>query len=47
MIGEADELSRGDAGKRVRELLAGVEDPAAFVVREDKRENGTPKIERE
>lgn len=42
MIAEADELSRGDVGARVRELMTGIEDPAAFVVREDRRRNGTP-----
>ena len=35
MIDEADELSRGDVGNRVRELLAGIEDPAAVAVRRD------------
>jgi hypothetical protein len=46
MIAEADELSRGDVGKRVRELLAGTEDPASLITREDRRNNGTPSIER-
>ncbi|MBB4100470.1 hypothetical protein [Sphingomonas kyeonggiensis] len=44
MISESDELSRGDIGKRVRELMQGVDDPATFVTQEDRRHNGTPKI---
>ncbi|WP_144034196.1 hypothetical protein [Sphingomonas sp. IBVSS2] len=44
MISESDELSRGDVGKRVRELMQGVDDPATFITREDRRRNGTPKI---
>lgn len=44
MISEADELSRGDVGKRVRELMAGVEDPATLVAHEDQRRNGTPAV---
>jgi hypothetical protein len=44
MIAEADELSRGDVGSRIKELMAGVEDPAAFTVREDRQRNGVPTI---
>ena len=46
MIAEADELSQGDVGAKVRELMAGVEDPAAFITREDMKRNGTPVIDR-
>lgn len=46
MIAESDELSRGDVGKRVRELMSGVEDPATFVTHEDQRRNGTPALDR-
>lgn len=41
MIAEADELSRGDVGNRVRELMAGVEDPATLLVRRDQRREVT------
>jgi len=41
MIAEADELSRGDVGNRVRELLAGIEDPAAVAVRRDEQRTPT------
>jgi len=44
MIAESDELSRGDVGARVRELMSGVEDPVIFVVREDQRRNGVPAL---
>jgi hypothetical protein len=40
MISESDELSRGDVGARVRELMAGVPDPATFVMRGDTRRSG-------
>lgn len=46
MISEADELSRGDVGKRVRELMAGIDDPATFVTHEDIRRHGAPTVER-
>jgi len=42
MIAEADELSRGDVGNRVRELMAGVDDPATLIAQADQRQNGTP-----
>lgn len=46
MISEADELSRGDIGNRVRELMADIPDPATLIVEEDQRRNGVPAIER-
>ncbi|WP_126665553.1 hypothetical protein [Croceibacterium ferulae] len=46
MIDEADELSRGDVGNRVRELMAGVDDPATLVARNDQQANGTPALDR-
>jgi uncharacterized short protein YbdD (DUF466 family) len=46
MIAEADELSRGDVGKRVRELMAGIDDPATFITHADRRRHGTPKMSR-
>lgn len=45
MISEADELSRGDAGQRVRELLSGIDDPATIAVQGDRQRTptfGTP-----
>lgn len=42
MIAEADELSRGDVGNKVRELMAGVDDPASFITHEDQRQRGMP-----
>lgn len=47
MIGEADELSRGELGQRVRELMMGVEDPATLIAETDRRRNGTPSLARE
>lgn len=41
MIAEADELSRGDVGNRVRELMSGIEDPAAVAVRRDQERTPT------
>jgi len=40
MISEADELSRGDVGAKVRELMAGIDDPATLIANEDRRLNG-------
>ncbi|WP_347303667.1 hypothetical protein V5740_03325 [Croceibacterium sp. TMG7-5b_MA50] len=45
MIAEADELSRGDVGNRVRELMAGVDDPATLIAQADQRQNGTPSLD--
>lgn len=45
MIAEADQLSRGDVGKRVKELMADVPDPASLVVNDDRRRHGTPHID--
>lgn len=46
MIDESDELSRGDVGNKVRELMTGIDDPATFITQEDRKRNGTPAIER-
>lgn len=46
MIAEADELSRGDVGNRVRELMSGIDDPATLIAREDRQRNGTPALDR-
>lgn len=46
MISESDELSRGDIGNRVRELMRGIDDPATFITREDQRRNGVPALPR-
>ena len=45
MISEANELSQGDVGNRIKELMAGVEDPAVFITREDQRRNGTAALQ--
>lgn len=44
MISESDELSQGDVGNRVRELMAGVDDPASFITHADQRRNGVPAL---
>lgn len=41
MIAEADELANGDVSKRVRQLMAGVDDPATLLVRRDQRREVT------
>jgi hypothetical protein len=46
MISEADSLTRGDASKRVRELLSGIPDPASVIVREDEARHGVTSIKR-
>lgn len=46
MVEESTQLSEGDLAKKVNELMAGVEDPAAFITREDQRLNGTPALDR-
>ncbi len=45
MIDESDELLRGDVGKRVRELMAGVDDPASLTVHRDQQRTPTFGIE--
>lgn len=37
MIEESDELSRGDVGNRVRELMSGIDDPASLIVHKDQQ----------
>lgn len=44
MISESDELSKGDVGNRVRELMSGVNDPASFITHDDQRRNGVPAL---
>lgn len=46
MIDESDELSRGDVGEKVRQLMTGIDDPATFITHEDQRRNGTPALDR-
>ena len=46
MISESDELSRGDVGEKVRELMTGIDDPATFITHEDRKRNGTPTLDR-
>ena len=46
MIDEADELSRGDVGAKVRELMSGIDDPATLVAHNDQQQNGTPALDR-
>ena len=46
MIEEADDLSRGDVGARVKELMADVPDPASFIISEDQKRNGMPALQR-
>jgi len=45
MIAEADELSRGDVGNRVRELMSGIDDPATLIANADQEQNGTPDLD--
>lgn len=47
MIGEADELSRGELGLRVRELMAGIDDPANLIAETDRRKHGIPSLDRD
>jgi hypothetical protein len=46
MIAESDELSRGDVGARVRELMSGIDDPATFITHDDQRRHGPPALPR-
>lgn len=46
MITEADELSRSDMGARVRELMAGIDDPATLIAQTDRRDHGTLSLAR-
>jgi hypothetical protein len=46
MVEEAGELSEGDMGRKVRELMAGIDDPATFITREDQKRHGMPKLPR-
>ena len=41
MIDESDELSRRDVGKRVRELMSGIDDPATVAVHRDQQRTPT------
>jgi len=47
MIDEADELSRGDVGARIKEMMVGVDDPATLITREDQQRYGTPALDRQ
>lgn len=46
MVSEADELSSGDVGKRIRETMAGIPDPAELMVNTDSAANGVPVIKK-
>jgi len=46
MIEEGDERTRTDLGARIRELMSGIDDPAAFTVHDDERRHGVPAIQR-
>lgn len=46
MVSEADELSSGDVGKRIREAMAGIPDPAELMVNADRTANGVPVIQK-
>ncbi len=46
MVSEADELSSGDVGKRIREAMAGIPDPAELTVNTDSTANGMPVIKK-
>lgn len=46
MVAESTSLSEGSVQKRVRDMFSGLPDPASFVVREDSKRHGTPRIER-
>jgi hypothetical protein len=42
MISEADELSSGNVGSRIRAMMADIPDPAALMVAKDQATNGVP-----
>lgn len=42
MISEADELSSGNVGSRIRGMMADIPDPAALMVAKDEATNGVP-----
>lgn len=46
MIEESVGLTKDDVARKVTELMAGIPDPASWVVSNDVRQNGTPAIER-
>lgn len=46
MIEESTTLTEGDFTKKVRELMAGISDPASLVAGSDMQQNGAPAIQR-
>ncbi len=46
MMNDAETYTSGDVARKVRELMAGVEDPATFITREDRKRHGAPRLER-
>lgn len=46
MIAEADSLTRGDVGNRVREMMSGIPDPASLIVHDDQQRHGVASLDR-
>lgn len=46
MMAESGALTEGDLAMKVRELMAGIPDPATLVAGNDARENGSPTVQR-
>ena len=46
MISESTQLSQGDIGDKIRQLMTGVDDPASLVTHDDHARNGTPALDR-
>lgn len=46
MIAEADSLSRGDVGNRVRQLMSDIPDPASLIVHDDQQRHGVASLDR-
>lgn len=44
MIAESGALTEGDLARKVRELMAGIDDPATFVSRDDRQRRGIPAL---
>ena len=44
MIDESSTLSEGDMAQKINKLMAGIPDPASFVVREDQRRKRVPSL---
>lgn len=46
MVEESSSLTEGQLAQKVRELMAGIDDPATLVAREDQRQHGAPTLDR-